>query len=96
MSEQRSECEARTVDEHPQEDGTVMIVVNGWCRVGSTVYADFYVDDRETPQKVTKLYRHPGTLFVNVDTDGGGVPRAVLRGVNFKQFIKRPSQKSSE
>lgn len=67
-------------------------VLGGWCREGSSVMSDYYIQDSGKKQTVTKIhsFRNPsgdGKVWTTCP-DGKN-----LEGVDFKLWIKPFSQK---
>jgi hypothetical protein len=66
--------------------------LDGWCRVGSTVLSDFYMQEADIPRKVTKIIVYPATRSgyppdAMVETDGGNGGRPLR--VDFRQWIRK-------
>ena len=46
-------------------------MLGGWCKVGSKVVSDFYVDESDYIRTVTKLVVHPDSLSDRIKNSNG-------------------------
>ena len=71
-----------------RDDGT--FILDGWCQLGSIVYANFYESEADIPQTVIKIHVCTGKVQeAFVWTDGGAGRGRILESVNFKEYIRR-------
>lgn len=77
-------------------------ILGGWCKVGSKVVSDFFVNDSNCIRTVTKVIVYADSPTERnkgcngyVWTDGGVDPKTGYRGrpldrVSFTEFIRKP------
>ena len=71
----------------PAEAASQEIILDGWCKIGSTVYSDFYNAESDRPRVVARVHIYAngqGTVW----TDKGPGVRELI-SVDFKTWIHK-------